>query len=125
MVAGIWFQRMSASDLLRAISPPDVLVLLLLPGAFAFVPMLVAILLAIPVFQHRLTLAEAVDPAVGVLLVLEIARHILAKLTADRARRLYRCDLYRPWECMFANALRPFACRYHQNWNLTRFEYGQ
>ena len=92
MVAGIWFQRMSASDLLRAISPPDVLVLLLLPGAFAFVPMLVAILLAILVFEHRLTLAEAVDPAVGVLLVLEIARHVLAKLAADRTGGLSAAD---------------------------------
>ena len=92
MLAGIWFHWMSGSDLLRAIGSRGVLIFLLLPGALALVPVLVAIVVAILVFQHRLTLAETVGPALGVLLVLEIARHILAKLAADRSGGLSAAD---------------------------------
>src|SRR4051794_15115254 len=92
MVAGIWLQWMSVNDSLRAIGTSRVLIFLLLPGAFAFVPMLVAVVFAILVFQHRLALAKAVGPAFGVLLVLEIARHVLAEFAADRAGSLSATD---------------------------------
>ena len=46
MVAGIWFQQMSESDLRRAIGPCGVLILLL-PGFVPFLQMTVAFIPAV------------------------------------------------------------------------------
>ncbi|EJM86542.1 hypothetical protein PMI34_03897 [Pseudomonas sp. GM74] len=43
MVAGIWFHRMSESDLWRVIGPGGGLILLLLPGFVPFLQMTVAV----------------------------------------------------------------------------------
>ncbi|CAG8869623.1 hypothetical protein PS861_03059 [Pseudomonas fluorescens] len=47
MVAGIWFQQMSESDLRRAIGPCGVLILLLLAGFVPFLQMTVAFIPAV------------------------------------------------------------------------------
>src|SRR3990167_4845431 len=74
---------MSVRDSLRAIGTGGVLVLLLLPGFVAVVPVVAAIVLAILAFAHGLALAKTVVPAFGVLLVLEITRNVLAKFPGD------------------------------------------
>src|SRR5471030_2649065 len=79
---------MSVSDLLRVKRSGGVLIFLLLPGSLALVPIVTAVVLAIPVFQHRLALAKAIAPALGVLLVLEVARHVFAEFTAHRPASL-------------------------------------
>src|SRR5471030_64249 len=83
---------MSASDLLRAKGSRGVLIFLLLPGSFALIPIVAAVVLAILVFQHRLALAEAIAPAVGVLLVLEVARHVFTEFTGHRPASLTATD---------------------------------
>ncbi|MNP86111.1 hypothetical protein D3C76_1861570 [compost metagenome] len=66
MVTGFKFRRMSVSDSLRAKRTGGVLIFLLLPGFFTFVPVMAAIVLAVFAFAHGLALAETIAPAFGV-----------------------------------------------------------